>query len=585
MRFGRFGSGLLLFTILLTTFVFPSAANASAQPAPAAQERIAVVSVDAAALSKTPAGAATSSLGLGTALTAIGRTADNQWLAVLTPDGASGWVAGADLVLFGIETLPVLAENPTAVLAPATTVTPTTTVTAPLTPIVVTTTVPDQPVAAPSVAPLFDQPQTVVQDAAALLVEVATSGARLNVRAGPSADYAVVGKAQSGQTYGALGRNAGGDWVQISLSDDSRDFGWVAAAYVIPNTPLAEWPVTDAVRVQASAPIAQPVAAQAAVAPGNHATGLTGHLVFSTGNGGQIYIHDLASGALRLLTSGDDPALSPDGSKVAFSRGGSETGIYVINSDGSGESKLFGERDGLRSPKWSPDGNWIVFSRGAGDWDCYQLGPQCATRTELLRRMPPAIVNDPKAVAKFLAQFEKIENPNWSISRIAADGSSYRDIAAMDSARTPDWSIAGIVYQSTAGLQKTADAPDAVNVAVISGHNLQDPAWQPGGGRIAYQSKQGDHWEIFVANPDGSGAVALTRPATVLVKQLPSNAAPAWSPDGQQIVFLSNRDATNAAGAWRIWVMNADGSNQRALPIDIGLEYSATGEQMLSWGE
>ncbi|MDH4136390.1 MAG: hypothetical protein OEW09_06700, partial [Anaerolineae bacterium] len=35
---------------------------------------------------------------------------------------------------------------------------------------------------------------------------------------------------------------------------------------------------------------------------------------------------------------------------------------------------------------------------------------------------------------------------------------------------------------------------------------------------------------------------------------------PAWSPDGRSIALLSDRD-----GAWAIWVMNADGSNQRKL--------------------
>ena len=78
--------------------------------------------------------------------------------------------------------------------------------------------------------------------------------------------------------------------------------------------------------------------------------------------------------------------------------------------------------------------------------------------------------------------------------------------------------------------------------------------------------------------------VALTAPQTVLVDQLPSNVAPAWSPDGSQIAFLSNREADGEAGQWRIWVMNADGSNQRVLPIDVTLNYTFGSEQMVSWG-
>jgi TolB protein len=39
---------------------------------------------------------------------------------------------------------------------------------------------------------------------------------------------------------------------------------------------------------------------------------------------------------------------------------------------------------------------------------------------------------------------------------------------------------------------------------------------------------------------------------------------PTWSPDGAQIAFYSNRDS----GRRQIWIMNADGSNQRNLTSD-----------------
>src|SRR5690606_37662488 len=107
-----------------------------------------------------------------------------------------------------------------------------------------------------------------------------------------------------------------------------------------------------------------------------------------------------------------------------------------------------------------------------------------------------------------------------------------------------------------------------------------DPDWAPNGGRIVYQSKEGPKWEIFSINPDGSGQVALTRPVTTLVDEMPSNVAPAFSPDGKQIVFLSNRQDDNEAGAWRLWVMNADGSNQRPLPLDTEIDYAFGGEQV-----
>ena len=173
------------------------------------------------------------------------------------------------------------------------------------------------------------------------------------------------------------------------------------------------------------------------------------------------------------------------------------------------------------------------------------------------------------------------------LARVDRNGGNYRDLATLEQALAPDWNSGGIVYQSSGGLQITADSADDTNRKLffqIQRQYHQDPDWQPGGGRVVFQQRQGSHWEIFSINADGGGLTALTRPATALVDTMPSNVAPAWSPDGQHIVFLSNRTAANAAGPWRLWVMNGDGSNQHPLPINLSFDYGYATEQVVDWG-
>lgn len=61
------------------------------------------------------------------------------------------------------------------------------------------------------------------------------------------------------------------------------------------------------------------------------------------------------------------PRWSPDGKRIAFVRipqvsfVGSEAGIYVINADGSGESRIVAEPS-VAQPTWSPDGRSIAFT-------------------------------------------------------------------------------------------------------------------------------------------------------------------------------------------------------------------------------
>jgi len=184
----------------------------------------------------------------------------------------------------------------------------------------------------------------------------------------------------------------------------------------------------------------------------------------------------------------------------------------------------------------------------------------------------------------FLNNFPEASKPEYNLSRVDPDGQNFRDIPALNTAQAPNWQKDGIVYQAVTGIEITTDTDNAKTQAVLQAPYSQDPNWQPTGNRIVYQSREGSHWEIFTINADKSGQAALTHPATALVANLPSNVAPAWSPDGQWIVFLSNRDDSNNAGVWRMWVMAADGSNQHPLPLDGRLDYQYTNEQMVSWG-
>ena len=325
-------------------------------------------------------------------------------------------------------------------------------------------------------------------------------------------------------------------------------------------------------------------AAQPASLSSTGPTGLSGNLAFQDGRN-NIYIYNLDTGEARFLTNGYDPAISPDGTQVAFNRGGGDdNGIYTINLDGSEETKIWGEGEILRSPKWSPDGDWIAFTRLAGSWKCYDIQfIGCKTLKQLIQEFPFLVI--PQFRRAFLKDAERLEFPNWGLSRVASDGSgSFRDINALDSAEAPDWNDGGIVYQNAAGFDITEDTPTGQTKEALRADWVHDPDWQPNGGYILFMSKEGTHWEIFRVNTEGKGETALTRPQTTLVDELPSNVAPAWSFDGTQIVYLSSRRADEDEGPWRLWVMNADGSGKRVLDLGIEIDYSYASEQVVSWG-
>jgi Tol biopolymer transport system component len=92
---------------------------------------------------------------------------------------------------------------------------------------------------------------------------------------------------------------------------------------------------------------------------------------------------------------------------------------------------------------------------------------------------------------------------------------------------------------------------------------LNYPDWSPDGESFAalgYVSES--TWSIYVFDVDGENLERLTTTNDVW------DGDPSWSPDGSQIVFTRIYPAQNYRA--EIWVMNANGGNQRWLGIEGG---------------
>ena len=292
-----------------------------------------------------------------------------------------------------------------------------------------------------------------------------------------------------------------------------------------------------------------PVPPAAAPAP---RAALQGRLVYQTASGGDINVINLDGTGMRTVAHGLDPAWSPDGRQIAFTKWVDGPGLYVVNADGTGERLLYGMND-AKSPTWSPDGAMIAVTTRDSKVSKFSFGRFSFSSSKDLWMIfaVPVAGGDPVPVP--------------------VDGEYY--------AFSPTWSSTGfIAYRGSRGLYVTSLAKDAQAGVVGSTPRPDSPVWSPDGSRLGFMMWQNDHWDIFTMNPDGSNLKILTPPPPFLTRVY-NNVAPAWSPDGKYVAFLSDREGVDN---WRMYVMNADGSDQHKL-LDVPVRYEAASERMLSW--
>ena len=334
---------------------------------------------------------------------------------------------------------------------------------------------------------------------------------------------------------------------------------------------------------------------------------LRGRLVFQTESGGAIYVIKADGSDLRYLTAGMDPVLSPDGQQVAFTRWdndqrGALGSVWVTNVDGTGERLVHEGLAQPKSPTWSPEsgaaGARLVVSMQSGGrleqvWQCESLrGHQPALPEGAFDLKINMTEHGPEVC------YSLPPHPQWGLRVIDLGQGTYQDLPRDIYSYTPSWdpvNLWHVIYRGDRGLVNL-DIREGTKWALTSDVNDHAPVFSPDGRRIAVSYRQDSHWEVHVLNADGSGRVRLTE--TSLVAQVRAhiasgdplqslrewnNVAPAWSPDGAEIAFLTDR-----TGRWEIWVMKADGTDESpmfpgAVNAQIDISYRCVDERVLSW--
>ncbi len=274
--------------------------------------------------------------------------------------------------------------------------------------------------------------------------------------------------------------------------------------------------------------------------------------------------HDFCADLVTLFTG--KPSIF--GSKIAFvSIYGGKKEIHLADFDGYGDVRVTNSGGLALTPALSPDGSklaYLTYTRGRPDLHIKDLSTQkIVAITKKGVKIDPAWRNGSLELATTFSfdgnqELYLLRNNGSIVRRLTRHG-----MIDVSPSFSPDGSKMAFVSSRHGNPQifiKDLNSGSVKRLTFQGKYNTQ-PAWSPFGNKIAYTTMQKNgEINIFTVNVDGTGLKQLTYGAR-------HNEAPSWSPDGTMIVFSSDR-----SGVKKLYVMNADGRNQRSLNL--------AGEQM-----
>jgi Tol biopolymer transport system component len=211
----------------------------------------------------------------------------------------------------------------------------------------------------------------------------------------------------------------------------------------------------------------------------------------------QVGVIAFSGGAVRYISEGDEPVISPDSKKLAFIKGGQ---TWIASLDSGTAKSFFTTRGNVGSLQWSPDGKRLLFVAGRGDHSVigiYTMG------VSVLTWIAPS--------------FSRNESPQWS-----GDGSRIVFVRRPGIGGAPDsmlvrqrapWSIYTV---DTAGGQPVLlyKAPPTLRGAYPGDEG--DNLYWAAGNTIVFLSYE-DGWQHLYSVSAGGGTAGVAHAGEVYV--------------------------------------------------------------------
>jgi tricorn protease len=314
------------------------------------------------------------------------------------------------------------------------------------------------------------------------------------------------------------------------------------------------------------------------------------------GREAQVYRVPVAGGLEQHLMQamGGEAALSPDGRYVVFTRGSVEwwrqryrgaanTDLWLLDTRSRQFRRLTTHEGNDSRARFAGDARTIVYrSDESGAFNVWKMNVETGAKTQLTRyrdegiRFPTAAKDAPVVVYEYQDRLWRMPLAGGAAQEIAlqASGDDLENNierttltrGASDFAPATDGRQAAIIARGELFVYDLAESGESqnsgeANRVTATSQRERDPRWSPDGRWLYFVSDRGGQEDVYRVRSADSGETRLSRALHFTLERLTSDAlperSPIPSPDGRTVAFVR--------GNGDLWLMDADGRNQRRL--------------------
>lgn len=292
------------------------------------------------------------------------------------------------------------------------------------------------------------------------------------------------------------------------------------------------------------------------------------------------------------LSVAADPQISPDGEHIAYVRRTNDvmtdsavTSIWMIDAGSGEETPLVTGAGAHFSPRWSPDGSRLAYmstqSGGGPELHVRWMDSGASANITALPESPGGISWSPDGsqiayTARVPAKPVSLgsapprpEGAEWKAPPSITDKVTYR----IDGAGYLKPGFTQIfVVAATGGAPRQLTSGDRNHSGSLE--------WTPDGGRILLSGNRDEDWELAGIDSEIYAIDLASGSITALTDRDGPDFSPQVSPDGRRIAYLGVDDEGKSYHQTELYLMDADGSNQRRIAADFDRSFDS-----LEWTE